>query len=369
MPLLLGPLAATREQFDVLLGLVNAVADVPAKVTFEQVFDTRIAESVERKSSELVGRSGDRYRLQVASLKQLLFEESDMGSNPEVLQSRAAIREKILGDDEVAAYHRDGFLVPRYRLSAPELANLKAICGKLLDDHPDIHGVPITNPHMPYYAIQQLKTDSAPWLQWATKPELLDMTEQLVGPDIVMFQTAIFHKKAITGGRAPYHRDGKYYPIRPLAATNVWIAVTPSTIENGCVRCIPGSHKTTDAGKHHWTDGTGEELFRIELDQSEYNEADATPIVLAPGQMVFFDVMTIHGGTPNTSGMARTGFSIRYYPASSYWERVVAENHNETSSYNDFTNRPLILVRGTDRSGRNDIVTGHPAPNGGHVIP
>ena len=82
MPLLLGPLAATREQFDVLLGLVNAVADVPAKVTFEQVFDTRIAESVERKSSELVGRSGDRYRLQVASLKQLLFDEADMGSNP-----------------------------------------------------------------------------------------------------------------------------------------------------------------------------------------------------------------------------------------------------------------------------------------------
>lgn len=49
MPLLLGLMAATREQFEVLLGLVNAVADVPAKVTFDQVFDTRIAESVERK--------------------------------------------------------------------------------------------------------------------------------------------------------------------------------------------------------------------------------------------------------------------------------------------------------------------------------
>jgi NitT/TauT family transport system substrate-binding protein len=46
---LTGPMAATREQFDTLLGIVNAVAETPAKVTYEQCFDTRIAESVERK--------------------------------------------------------------------------------------------------------------------------------------------------------------------------------------------------------------------------------------------------------------------------------------------------------------------------------
>lgn len=286
-----------------------------------------------------------------------------------VLQSQSGIHRKILSDDEIAAYHRDGFLIPKYRLPESELAELRGMCEKLLADHPDIHGVPITNPHMPYYAIQKLNTQREPWLKWGAKPELLDMTEQLIGPDIVMFQTAIFHKKAVTGGRAPYHRDGKYYPIRPLAATNVWIAVTPSTIQNGCVRCIPASHKVTDPGKHHWTDGTGDELFRIELDPSEFKESDAVPIELEPGQMVFFDVMTVHGGTPNKSGIARTGFSIRYYPASSYWERVVAENHNETSSYNDFTNRPLILVRGKDACGKNDLVTGHPQPNAGVVVP
>jgi len=293
-----------------------------------------------------------------------------MSANPTVMQSGSAARRKILGDDEVAAYHRDGFLVPRYRLAAEELAHLKGICDGLLANNPeDIQNVPITNPHMPYYSILKLKSEPKPWLDWATKPDLLDMTEQLIGPDIVMFQTAIFHKKAVTGGRAPYHRDGRYYPIKPLAATNVWIAVTPSTIENGCVRCIPGSHKVTDPGKHHWTDGTGDELFRIELDASEYREADAAPIVLEPGEMVFFDVMTIHGGTPNTSGQPRTGFSIRYYPASSYWDREGAVNHAETAKYNDFAKRPLILVRGRDASGRNDLVTGHPQPNGGFVIP
>ena len=45
---LVGPLSATREQFDTVLGIVNAVAETPYKVTYEQVFDTRIAESIEK---------------------------------------------------------------------------------------------------------------------------------------------------------------------------------------------------------------------------------------------------------------------------------------------------------------------------------
>jgi hypothetical protein len=293
--------------------------------------------------------------------------EKIMSANPAVMQSRPAARRKLLGEDEVAAYRRDGFVIPRHRLEPAALADLKSLCESLLEARPDIHGVPITNPHMPYYSMQKLQTDPAPWLAWGANPDILDITEQLIGPDIVLFQTAIFHKKAVTGGRAPYHRDGKYYPINPVAATNAWIAVTPSTIENGCLRCIPGSHKTKDPGKHHWTDGTGDELFRIELDKTEFNEADAVPIELEPGQMVFFDVMTIHGGASNTSGMPRTGFSIRYYPATSYWDRGSAENHAETASYNDFRNRPLILVRGKDACGKNDLVSGHPVPNSGFV--
>ena len=290
-----------------------------------------------------------------------------MSANPDVAQSRPGSRRKILGDDEVAAYHRDGFLVPRYRLPEADLSLLQGMCEKLLNDHPNIHHVPITNPHLPHYSVQKLDTDAAPWLAFATKPDLLDMVEQLIGPDIVMFQTALFHKDALTGGRAPYHRDGKYYPIKPLAATNIWIAVTPSTIENGCVRCIPGSHAGKEAGQHIWTDGKGGELFRISLADGEYNAADAVPIELEPGQMVLFDVFTIHGGEPNTSGSQRTGFSIRYFPADCYWDHGNPMNNAETAEYTDNSKRPLILVRGADRSGKNDFSVGHLKPNGGLV--
>jgi phytanoyl-CoA dioxygenase PhyH len=288
-----------------------------------------------------------------------------MSANPLMAQSASNRRPSVLSEDEVAAYNRDGFVVPRYRLPEADLARLRAICEKLLSDHPNIHNVPITNPHLPHYSVQKLKTEGAPWLAAATKPELLDMVEQAIGPDIVIFQTALFHKKAVTGGRAPYHRDGKYYPIKPLVATNIWIAVTPSTVENGCLRIIPGSHAKKEAGEHIWTDGKGGELFRIQLADGEYNEADAVPVELEPGQMVLFDVYSIHGGEPNTSGRQRTGFSIRYFPASSYWDHANPMNNAETSEYTDNSKRPLILVRGKDSSGRNDFSVGHVKPNGG----
>ena len=48
----------------------------------------------------------------------------------------------------------------------------------------------------------------------------------------------------------PWHQDGHYWPIRPLAAITVWIAIDDSTTENGCMRYVPGSHKSGVLSHH-----------------------------------------------------------------------------------------------------------------------
>lgn len=48
IPNLVGPMAATPAQLDVLLAIHNATAETPAKLSYDQVFDTRIAASVEK---------------------------------------------------------------------------------------------------------------------------------------------------------------------------------------------------------------------------------------------------------------------------------------------------------------------------------
>ncbi len=278
---------------------------------------------------------------------------------------------KIFGDDEIAAYERDGLLVPRYRLPAEDLVKLQRMCERLVAANPHVVNVPYTNMHVPSYAVQKLDcgpADGLDWLEMGAHPGILDLLEQLIGPDIVMWATALFHKEARTGGKTQYHRDSIYYPIRPLVAPNVWIAMTESTVENGCVRHIPGSHKARVSGKHGFSDGSEGELVNNKIDDSEFDVNDAVPVELEPGQMYISDVFSLHGGGPNTSDKPRAGLSIRYFPASSVYEHAVAPGHEATSNYNDFKSRPLFLVRGVDRSGRNDFSIGHPVPEGGLAL-
>jgi len=282
---------------------------------------------------------------------------------------------RILGDDEIAVYERDGLLVPRYRLPPADLAKLQRMCERLVADNPHAVNVPFTNMHVPSYAVQKLncgpRSDNPftnEWLQMAAHPDILDLLEQLIGPDIVMWATALFHKEARTGGKTHYHRDAIYYPIRPLVAPNVWIAVTESTLANSCVCHIPGSHKARVSGKHGFSDGSEGELVNNKIDDSEFDVNDAVPVELEPGQMYVSDVFSLHGGGPNTSDRPRTGYSIRYFPSARGYEHAIAPGHAATSNYNDFKSRPLFLMRGVDRSGRNDFSIGHPVRDGGLAL-
>jgi hypothetical protein len=64
-----------------------------------------------------------------------------------------------------------------------------------------------------------------------------------IGPDIALWNMSFFAKPALNGKKTPMHQEGEYWPIVPLATCTVWIAIDEATVENGCLRYIPGSHK------------------------------------------------------------------------------------------------------------------------------
>ena len=278
-----------------------------------------------------------------------------------------SVGRQILGQDEIEAFQRDGYVKPRYRLPAVDLKKLQEMSARLVADNPHIINAPHTNMHVPTYAVQKLNCGTG-WLEMAAHPGILDLLEQLIGPDIILWATALFHKEARTGGRTHYHRDSIYYPIRPLVAPNVWIAVTESNVGNGCVRFIPGSHLARVSGPHSFSNGEEGELVNNKIDDSEFNVEDAVALELEPGEMYVSDVFSLHGGGLNRSDSARTGFSIRYFPSTSIYEHDVAPGHAATSSYNDFKSRPLHLLRGVDRSGGNNFSIGHPVKDGGLAL-
>ncbi len=67
----------------------------------------------------------------------------------------------------------------------------------------------------------------------------------------------------------------------------------------------------------------------------------------------------IHGSNANCSPKRRAGFVIRYMPATSRFERSSGDEHVQSGIAFSMGKRPIWLVRGRDRNGRNDFITGH----------
>jgi len=127
---------------------------------------------------------------------------------------------------EIETYHRDGLVIPSgYRIPESVLARINARYQKLLDDNrdnPDFSPDFILGPHLDAGGSYGVKGDPE-WLEFAGIREILDMIEQLIGPDFILWGMTIFGKPARIGKATPWHQDGDYYPIEPLETLKDWI--------------------------------------------------------------------------------------------------------------------------------------------------
>ena len=178
------------------------------------------------------------------------------------------------------------------------------------------------------------------------------MVEQLIGPDFALWNSSLFAKPARHGTRTPWHQDGEYWPIRPLATCSAWIALDDATTENGCLRFLPGSHQRRELAEHHHNPADGLSL-PLELDTSAYDEREAVDLVLEAGQMSLHDIFLMHGSEPNTSEHPRRGMTLRYMPLTSVYRRDLARPVGDNRM--SMSNRTLYLMRGNDQTGENDF--------------
>ncbi len=197
------------------------------------------------------------------------------------------------------------------------------------------------------------------WLGFCAQPAILDLVESLIGPDIILWGSQVFCKPAATGMEVPWHQDGEYWPIRPLATCSVWIAIDNVSIENGAMRYIPGSHRARQLFPHVVSERTDLALNRV-LDPNCYDEMTAAYDELASGQLSLHDVYLIHGSAANTSGQRRAGYAIRYMPATSQFDRSLDMGSGSKHFATQFATRPSYLMRGNAYSNEVSVVDCRP---------
>ena len=139
----------------------------------------------------------------------------------------------MLSPKQIEKYAKNGYLPGIPILSAQEVKHFNESCHRCC-------GVEIKDG-----VRRQASNRVKPFLlyPWASKlirhKGILDAVESLIGPNIFVFHTTVWFKNAGAGNYVPWHQDATYFGLSPYEHVTAWVALTDSTLENGCVEVLP----------------------------------------------------------------------------------------------------------------------------------
>ena len=209
-----------------------------------------------------------------------------------------------------------------------------------------LHSIPILSPdEVTHYRAEVEKTCLAIggrvarlnglhlFFRWAwdlsTHPRLLDCLEQLLGPNIVLKSTRVFYKHGRSSSYVGWHQDGITERLEDGRAPAVWLGLTAATVENGCLRVVPRSHRLgllqhdsspdieplpgaeRSAQVESWSQVHGDELSQ-RITRVPADVDLPFDLVMQPGQMSIHHPVILHGSNSNLSTESRIGLSASY---------------------------------------------------------
>ncbi len=133
-------------------------------------------------------------------------------------------------------------------------------------------------------------------LDWLTDSRLNTVMTAVLGEEPYAVQTMLYFKPAGARGQA-LHQDQSYLNVKPGTCMAAWMALDPCDEENGCLQVVPGTHEipvlcTEEADVNEsFTDVT------VPLPEGK----EPVPVVMNPGDVLFFNGQLVHGSFPNSS--------------------------------------------------------------------
>jgi len=209
---------------------------------------------------------------------------------------------KLLDHDQIQHWNQNGIVFPIAVLSENEINQYHS---DLADLEARLGGRP--------KAAELLELNL--YYRWAhdlaNHSRVLDAVEDVLGADILVWGCGVFTKYPQDASYVSWHQDGTYWGLDEGKIVTAWIALTPSTPANGCMRVVPGSHRQP-IQPHVETYADDNLLSRGQEVQVDVDESEAMDVVLNAGEMSLHDVRLIHGSNDNPTDTKRAGFAVRY---------------------------------------------------------
>ncbi len=211
---------------------------------------------------------------------------------------------KALSESAIEQIRRDGYYFPFQLLSESEAEQLRARLEAVeAAEGGKLKPAQRSKSHLLFKWLDDLIRD----------PRVLDPIEDLIGPDILCWNTLFWIKEARTPSFVSWHQDLRYWGLDGGDVITAWIALSPATPESGCMRVMPGTH-VGELMAHEDRYEKENMLTRGQEISSAIDEGRAVHMPLRPGEMSIHNVRLAHASGPNQSDDRRIGVSLHFMP-------------------------------------------------------
>ncbi len=220
------------------------------------------------------------------------------------------------------------------------------------------------------------------------RPEIIDRVRSILGDNLLCWRTEFFPKYPGNEG-TDWHQASNFANVagdkRPQiewpngsdfgGTITVWTAITDSTIDNGCLQFIPGTHREMNYDESKEMeyqsasidslekDGVKRGFFGYDYRQLQIDpdwrpdEAAARSMVMKAGQCIIFWSTLMHASHPHSgkTQAMRLGFAARYVPTS-VKVYPYSKKLSEFGGQADLEKHACVLVSGSNEYGHNVVI-------------
>lgn len=237
----------------------------------------------------------------------------------------------MLDTAQQTALARDGFINAGPVLAPEDLAEISSQYDQLVTPGTQVLG----NERDGFFPYRAMLNFRSPVLAgFVLHPSLVSIARQLLGDDVRFWWDQGINKSPGAGSFIPWHQDNGYEHGRIPEYFTFWLALDDSTLGNGGLEVLPGSHRE-GFQEHEWAGA------HATLSPRPPEVEEATPLDAQAGDLLVFSSLLVHQTVGNRShDRQRRAWVIQYC-------RGDARNAVTGEVYD---NRPWVVRRGTPQT-------------------
>ena len=198
-------------------------------------------------------------------------------------------------NEQVNHYNDAGYVLLKNVISAQDAARLKADVMSIMD----AIGLASTKLKQTREYLAGSALDF-----FVNSDTLRQIAGRLMGGDATLYLPFTAVKSGGGGGEFHFHQDNQYTRFDG-PGINLWFALVPMRLDNGCLKVVPHSHDNgTLPSFSPDNDGHKSITFAPEA---------FFPAIMEPGDCIAFSRLTVHGSGPNTTGEHRVAYAVQFF--------------------------------------------------------